>query len=70
MYITLSVASKPTAYDRSLWLPLYYVYWYGLTTLNNEKSGQVSTNNGIIMQNIFNDSVLTSVELKKIKSRL
>ena len=39
---------------------------HGLTTLNKAKSGQVSTNKGIITQNIFNASVLTSVELKKI----
>ena len=39
---------------------------YGLTTINKAKSGQVSTNKGIITQNIFNASVLTSVELTKI----
>ena len=38
----------------------------GLTTLNKVKSGQVSTNNGIITQHIFNAFVLTSVELKNI----
>ena len=31
------------------------------TALNKEKSGQVSTNKGIITQNIFNVSVVTSV---------
>ena len=39
---------------------------YGRTTLNKAKSGRVSTNKGIITQNIFNASVLISVEFKKI----
>ena len=43
---------------------------YGLTTLNKAKSGRVSTNKGIIRQNIYNAFVLTSVELKKYINRL
>ena len=43
---------------------------HGLTTLNKPKSGQVSTNKGIMTQNIFNVSVLTSVELKTNTNRL
>ena len=42
---------------------------YGLTTLNKAKSGQVS-NKEVVTQNIFNASVLTSVELKKYINRL
>ena len=38
--------------------------------LTKPKSGQVSTNNGIITQNIFNVSVLTSVELRKNTNRV
>ena len=37
---------------------------YGLTTLNKPKSREVSTNNGIITQNIFNAAVPTSIETK------
>ena len=33
---------------------------YGLTTLNRPKSREVSTNDGIITQNIFNAAVPTS----------
>ena len=36
----------------------------GLTTLNKPKSRQVSTNDGIITQNIFNAAVPTSIERK------
>ena len=43
---------------------------YGLTTLNKPKSGQVSTNKGIMTENIVNVSVLTSVELKTNTNRL
>ena len=43
---------------------------HGLTTPNKAKSSRVSTNKGIITQNIFNASVLTSVELKKYINRL
>ena len=42
----------------------------GLTTLNKPKSGQVSTNNGIMTQTIGNVSVLSSVELKKLETVL
>ena len=42
-----------------------YILIYGLSTLSKPKSGQVSTNKGIMTQNIANVSVLTSVELKK-----
>ena len=35
---------------------------YGLTTLNKPKSREVSTNDGIITQNIFNAAVPTSIE--------
>ena len=45
---------------------IYYWCRYSLTTLNKAKSGQVSTNNGIITQNICNASVLAPVELKKL----
>ena len=37
---------------------------YGFTTLKNPKSKEVSTNNGIITQNIFNAAVATSSETK------
>ena len=37
---------------------------YGLTTLNKPKSREVSTNDGIITQNIFNAAVPTSIETK------
>ena len=37
---------------------------YGLTTLNKPKSREVSTNDEIITQNIFNAAVLTSIETK------
>ena len=47
-----------------------YILIYGLTTLNKPKSGQVSTNIGIMTQNIVNVSVLTSVELKTNTNRL
>ena len=36
----------------------------GLTTLNKPKSREVSTNDGIITQNIFNAAVPTSIEKK------
>ena len=36
----------------------------GLTTLNKPKSREVSTNDGIITQNIFNAAVPTSIETK------
>ena len=39
-------------------------YHCGLTTLNKPKSGEVSTNDGIITQNIFNAAVPTSIETK------
>ena len=39
-------------------------YIYGLTTLNKPKSREVSTNDGIITQNIFNAAVSTSSETK------
>ena len=39
----------------------FLAFWcFGLITLNNAKSGQASTNNEIITQNIFNASVLKS----------
>ena len=41
-----------------------YISTYGLTTLNKPKSGEVSTNDGIITQNIFNAAVPTSIETK------
>ena len=47
-----------------------YILIYGLTTLNKPKSGQVSTNKGIMTQNIVNVSVPTSVELKTNTNRL
>ena len=34
-----------------------YISTYGLTTLNKPKSREVSTNDGIITQNIFNAAV-------------
>ena len=37
---------------------------HGLTTLNKPKSREVSTNDGIITQNIFNAAVPTSIETK------
>ena len=37
---------------------------YGLTTLNKPKSKEVSTNDGIITQNIFDAAVPTSIETK------
>ena len=37
---------------------------HGLTTLNKPKSREVSTNDGIITQNIFNTAVPTSIETK------
>ena len=37
---------------------------YGLTTLNKPKSREVSTNDGIITQNIFYAAVPTSIETK------
>ena len=44
---------------------LYFVIFsYGLTTLNKPKSREVSTNDGIITQNIFNAAVPTSIETK------
>ena len=55
--------------QRLLPLRLTAVTWC-LTTLDKTKSGQMSTNKGIITQNIFNASVLTSVELKKYINRL
>ena len=36
----------------------------GLTTLNKPKSREVSTNDGIITQNIFNAAVPASIETK------
>ena len=42
----------------------------GLTTLNKAKSGQVSTNNEIMTQNIVNVPVLTSVEVNKNTNKL
>ena len=39
-------------------------WFYGLTTLNKPKSREVSTNDGIITQNIFNAAVPTSIETK------
>ena len=41
-----------------------YISIYGLTTLNQPKSKEVSTNDGIITQNIFNAAVSTSSETK------
>ena len=41
-----------------------YISTYGLTTLNEPKSREVSTNDGIITQNIFNTAVSTSIETK------
>ena len=41
-----------------------YISTYGLTTLNKPKSREVSTNDGIITQNIFNAAVPTSIETK------
>ena len=41
-----------------------YISIYGLTTLNKPKSREVSTNDGIITQNIFNAAVSTSSETK------
>ena len=38
---------------------------YCPTTRNKPKSGQMSTNNEIMTQNIVNVSILTCVELKK-----
>ena len=43
---------------------LYFKFSYGLTTLNKPKSREVSTNDGIITQNIFNAAVPTSIETK------
>ena len=37
---------------------------YGLTTLNKLKSREVSTNDGITTQNIFNAAAPTSIETK------
>ena len=52
-------------------MSLYYIMnLCGLTTLNKPKSGQVSTNKGIMTQNIANVSVLASVELKTNTTRL
>ena len=39
-------------------------YAYGLTTLNKPKSKEVSTNDGIITQNIFDAAVPTFIETK------
>ena len=41
-----------------------YISTYGLTTLNKPKSREVSTNDVIITQNIFNAAVPTSIETK------
>ena len=41
-----------------------YISTYGLTTLNKPKSKEVSTNDGIITQNIFDAAVPTSIETK------
>ena len=41
-----------------------YISIYGLTTLNKPKSREVSTDDGIITQNISNLAVPTSTETK------
>ena len=41
-----------------------YIYSQGLTTLNKQKSREVSTNDGIITQNILNAAVPASSETK------
>ena len=45
-------------------MPFEHMTTYGLTTLNKPKSREVSTNDGIITQNIFDAAVPTSIETK------
>ena len=55
------MSDKSIIYGFLARLLISFLQLQGLTTLNKAKSGQVSTNNGIIAQNILNASVLTSV---------
>ena len=51
-------------YDYTLAAIFRDIAEYGLTTLNKPKSREVSTNDGIITQNILNAAVPTSIETK------
>ena len=56
------MSDKSIIYGFLARLFILFLQLQGLTTPNKAKSGQVSTNNGIIAQNILNASVLTLAE--------